>query len=93
MRETILRIQSTKLVASNCICVLQALLMQVSPSDVEKGMKSPVVWDKYKEIINNAEGHQVHDVFMLQMKQPKITLHKCKRAVTLLLGHDFLSLL
>ncbi|CAB3989615.1 fucose mutarotase [Paramuricea clavata] len=36
-----------------------ALLMQVTPSDVEKGMKSPVVWDKYKEIINTAEGHQI----------------------------------
>jgi hypothetical protein len=23
-------------------------------------MKSPVIWDKYKEIINNAEGNQVH---------------------------------
>jgi hypothetical protein len=34
--------------------------MRVTPSDVEKGMKSPVIWDKYKEIINNAEGNQVH---------------------------------
>ena len=36
-----------------------ALLMQVTPGDVEKGMKSPVIWDKYKEIINKAEEREV----------------------------------
>ena len=35
--------------------------MQVTPSDIEKGMKSPTIWNKYKEIINHAEGHQVQD--------------------------------
>ena len=36
-----------------------ALLMQVTPGDVEKGMKSPVIWDKYKEIVNKAEKYEV----------------------------------
>ena len=49
---------------SNGVFVSKALLMQVTPSDIEKGMKSPVIWDRYKEIINQAEGHQVNNVFL-----------------------------
>ena len=33
--------------------------MEVTPHDIEKGMKTPSVWEKYKKIINNAEGQQV----------------------------------
>ena len=39
--------------------------MQVTPGDVEKGMKSPVIWDKYKEIINKAEEREVDWVLVL----------------------------
>lgn len=47
--------------------MFQALLMQVTDTDIEKGMKTPVVWDKYKKIINNAEGREVDNTF-LQVK-------------------------
>ena len=33
--------------------------MELTPGDVEKGMKSPDVWETYKKIVNNAEGHEV----------------------------------
>ncbi|XP_028402714.1 fucose mutarotase-like [Dendronephthya gigantea] len=36
-----------------------ALLMEVTPSDVQKGMKSPTIWGDYKQKINKAEGHEI----------------------------------
>ena len=33
--------------------------MQVTRSDVEKGMKSPSIWEQYKKILDNAEEKQV----------------------------------
>ena len=35
--------------------------MQVTPGDVEKGIKSPAVWDKYKQIMNKAEDREVYE--------------------------------
>ena len=34
-------------------------LMDLVPSDKERGLKTPV-WDEYKMIVNRAEGHEVH---------------------------------
>lgn len=33
--------------------------MEVTPSDLLKGMKSPTIWGNYQEILNKAEGHEV----------------------------------
>lgn len=42
----------------NAILIHQVALMDLVPSDKERGLKTPV-WDEYKMIVNRAEGHEV----------------------------------
>lgn len=46
---------------SHCMCtivIIQAMLMDLVPSDKSKGLKTPI-WDDYKKLMNDSEGTEV----------------------------------
>jgi hypothetical protein len=49
--------------------------MQVTPGDVEKGIKSPAVWDKYKQIMNKAEDREVDEHCCCKSKTSSVMWH------------------